>query len=159
MIAPTEMSATTPAVTQLQRVAELALTRHRQVREQSPERAAAAYLRAALSSARAMAHHAPRHPALRGEALALIDRVMAAAVTAEAALFAAGKNSASYFTILIAAENLRLTIADQDSAPLQLAPPPHSLPNGAKRGNQPQQPMMHPPHPARGVNVLARQRR
>ena len=153
------------SLAQLQRVADLALSRHGQAREQSPERAAAAYLRAALASARVMVRHAPQHPALWNAALACIERVSAAAHTAEADLFASGKNSASYFAILIAAESLRLTIADKMAAGPGAAPRPSRrvsgtlLPSAMERGNARQQAVVVPQHPARGVNVLARQRR
>ena len=134
---------------QLQQVADLALARHSQAREQTPERSAATYLRAALASARVMARHAPQHPALWRAALTLIERVSAAAQTAEAALFAAGKNSASYFAILIAAESLRLTIADK------LAAPPNPRVTAMATRPQHQEAPQHP----HGVNVLDRQRR
>ena len=149
MSAPPPPSDAAPALAQLQRVADLALARHSQAREQTPERSAAAYLRAALASARVMVRHAPQHPALWRAALARIDRVSAAAQIAEAALFAAGKNSASYFAILIAAESLRLTIADKLATPSNL--------RVTSMETRPQH--QEAPRHTHGVNVLDRQRR
>ena len=143
----------------LRQVAELALARHAQAREQAPHRAAVSYLRAALSSARVIAQHAPRHPAWWGEALAIIDRVVAAATTAEAALFAAGKNSAIYLAILIAAESLRLTIADlvarqaSENTPIAKTPPFSVEPTGSTHPS----PQL-PPTPQGTNRVLAHQR-
>ena len=151
MSAPPPPSDAAPALAQLQRVADLALARHSQAREQTPERSAAAYLRAALASARVMARHAPQHPALWRAALACIDRVSAAAQTAEAALFATGKNSASYFAILIAAESLRLTIADKLTSPNNSAPSPSPFSLASQRKEA--------ARPTHGVNVLDRRRR
>ena len=142
-----------PSLAQLQRVAELALARHSQARAQTPERAAAAYLRAALASARVMARHAPQHPALWRAALTCIEHVTAAAQTAEAALFAAGKNSASYFAILIAAESLRLTIADKIALPPKTAPSPR-LSIAIAQGNHHKEAS----RPTHGINVLDRRR-
>ncbi len=99
-------------------IGALALQRHDQARQQQPKRAAAAYLRAALTCARELARQHKRHPELHAAALDLTERVIAAATTAEAEFFAHGGNSTPYLAVLIAAEGLRLKLMDQPEAAL-----------------------------------------
>lgn len=111
-------------IAHLRAVGDLALQRHLTAQQQHPRRSTAPYLRAALTCARELARHAKRHPAMRDAAVDLTQTVIVAATKAEAACFAAGGNSAPYLAILIAAEGLRLTLAD---APTTQAAPKQQM--------------------------------
>src|SRR6185437_11107003 len=75
-------------------------------------RPAAAYLRAALQGARQMQRLARHYYSFWQYALNVVDAVIHAAHEAESALFAAGGNSATYLTVISAAEALRLQLLD-----------------------------------------------
>ncbi len=124
------------ALAALRAVGQLAMQRHAEARARQPERAATAYLRAALTCARTLARLARRQPELLPHAHALLSAIIAAAQTAEAELAAAGRNSAPYLTLLIAATGLRLawhltsaSAADPPAAdPPAVTPRPFSAP-------------------------------
>jgi hypothetical protein len=90
----------------------LALQRHAEQRERQPTRPAAAYLRVALQGARQMQRLARHYYSFWQYALNVVDAVIHAAYEAEEALFAAGSNSATYLTVISAAEALRLQLLD-----------------------------------------------
>lgn len=122
---PNEQSQSTNAsvIARLGGIGSLALQRHDQARQQQPKRAAAAYLRAALTCARELARQRKRHPELRTAAIDLTERVITAATTAEAEFFANGGNSTPYLAVLIAAEGLLLRLLDQpEAAPVENMP-------------------------------------
>lgn len=104
-------------------VGRLALQRHAELRARQPHRAATAYLRAALTGVRALARHARRQPDLLPHADALLTDVIAAAQTAEADLAAAGRPSAPYLTLLVAAASLRLAWHLAGTPPEAATPP------------------------------------
>lgn len=101
-----------PYIANLLALSDLALQRHRSIHAEHPKRSTVPYLRSALTCARELAKHTTFHPELRQSALDLTERVIVAATETEATCFAAGGNSAPYIAALIAAEGLRLTLAD-----------------------------------------------
>jgi hypothetical protein len=101
-----------PFIAHLHALGELALQRHHTLRERHPKRSTAPYLRTALTCARELLKHVAFHPEVRQQAQTLIDQVITAAQEAEAACFAADGNSAPYIAVLVAAEGLRLSMAD-----------------------------------------------